>query len=379
MPAAAGEGRGQGGDVPVWRRHERVLVWGIVSWSLLGVILLALACFWLLGLLDAFVIPAVVGTVVAIAVNPVVARLRRWRVPRPVGATVVTLSVTGLLIALCWGVLGVLVDRAPEFIEAFYEGIADLARMLDAPAAGAWAVESAQHAQAQVEDLLVTGVLPLVGQGLMAGVGLAISVFIMLSFMWLLLWDGPHVRRWVEKLSRLSPQGARRLTGASIAVIRRYLVGMTIVAAINFIIGAASALVAGVDLWLGIAIIVFLGTYVPYLGGIAAGVVSVLVALGFGGVDAGVIVLVGVLLINVLVQPWAQTFAVGATLRLRSLAVFSLAMLGLLLAGAIGGAAAAPLARLVLDVRDVVREDRAAARRDEAADDPSAEAATPGG
>ncbi len=103
-----------------------------------------------------------------------------------------------------------------------------------------------------------------------------------------------------------------------------------------------------------------------------AGVVSVLVALGFGGVDAGVIVLVGVLLINVLVQPWAQTFAVGATLRLRPLAVFSLAMLGLLLGGAIGGAAAAPPARLVLDVRDVVRGDRAEARRDAAFEDAQA-------
>jgi hypothetical protein len=51
------------------------------------------------------------------------------------------------------------------------------------------------------------------------------------------------------------------------------------------------------------------------------------------------------------------TFAVGATLRLRALAVFSPAMLGLLVGGAIGGAAAAPLARLVLDARDVVRED----------------------
>jgi hypothetical protein len=56
-----------------------------------------------------------------------------------------------------------------------------------------------------------------------------------------------------------------------------------------------------------------------------------------------------------------QTFAVGAVLRLRPSAVFALAMLGILLGGAIGGAAAAPLARLVLDARDVVREDRAGA------------------
>ena len=374
MPAESDRDRGHSGGVPGWQRHERLITWGLVSWSLLGLLLLALAALWLFGALDAFLIPALVGTVLAVALNPVVALLQRWRVPRAAGSALVALTVTGLLVALCWAVLGVLIDRAPEFIAAFYEGIADVARLLDAPTAGVWAAESAQRAEAHLQEFLVTGVLPLVGQGLVAGAGLVVSVFITLSFLWLLLWDGPHVRRWVERLSGLSPQGARRLTGASIAVVRRHLVGMTVVAGINFVIAAASALVAGVDLWLGIAVIVFLGTYVPYLGGIAAGVVSVIVALGFGGVDAGVVVLVGVLLINVVVQPWAQTFAVGATLRLRSLAVFSLAMLGLLIGGALGGAAAAPLARLVLDAREVVREDRAAAGRSAAVDDPQADA-----
>ena len=364
-------------SVPAWRQPERIRVWGVVSWSLLGVILLALASLWLFDTLGSLIVPVIVATVLAIALSPVVALLARRRVPRAIGALLVFAAVTGLLGVLTWAVLGVLVERAPEFIDAFYDGIAELARMLDAPAAGVWAVEGAQQAEARLHDFLVTGVLPIVGQGLMAGAGLVVAVFLMLFFLYFLLWDGPLLRRWLERLSGLSPDGAHRLTGAAISVTRRYLVGMTIVAGINFVIGAAFSIGAGLDVWLGIAILLFLGTYVPYLGGIAAGVVSVLVALGTGGVDAAVIVLVGVLVINLLVQSNVQTFAVGATLRLRPSAVFTLAMLGILVAGAFGGAVAAPLARLLLDAREIVREDRVDAEPVGAVEDLRAEAGMP--
>jgi putative heme transporter len=358
-------------SVPGWQQPERIRAWGMVSWAALGVILLALASFWLLGTLDGLIIPVIVATVLAVVFNPVVARLQRWHIPRMVGALLVFLVATGMVVALVWAVLGIAIERAPEFIDAFYKGIADLARMLDAPAAGVWATASAQHAEARAQDFLLTGVLPLVGQGVMAGVGMVMAVIIVLFFLFFLLWDGPLLRRGVEKLSGLSPDGAHRLTGAMISVTRRYMVGMTIVAGINFVIGAGFSIAAGLDVWLGIALILFLGTYVPYLGGIAAGVVSVLVALGMGGPDAALIVLVGVLLINVFVQSNVQTFAVGAVLRLRPSAVFALAMLGILLGGAIGGAAAAPLARLVLDARAVVREDRAETEADESGAGPT--------
>ena len=351
-------------ELPSWRQPEKIRIWGIVSWSLLGVVVLTLASLWLLGTLSGFVIPALLGIVLAIALNPVVGLLQRWHIPRSIGSLLVTLGVLGLVGVLAWAILGVLVDRAPEFIDAFYDGLVELASMTDSSATGAWAAESAQRAEAGAQDFLVTGVLPLVGEGVLAGAGLVFAVFTMFLFTYFLLWDGPLVRRWVEKLSGLSPDGARQLTGTMIFTTRRYLLGMTIVAALNFVIGAAFSIGAGVELWLGIAVILFLGTYVPYLGGVVSGVVSVLVALGMGGGDAALIVLIGVLVINLLVQPNVQTFAVGATLRLRPLAVFSLAMLGILVGGAIGGAAAAPLARLVMDGRTIVRDDRMTAVSD---------------
>ena len=344
--------------LPSWRQPERIRVWGIVSWSFLGVLLLALASLWLLGTLSGFIVPALIGTVLAIALNPLVGLLLRGHIPRSIGSLLVALGALGVIGIIAWSILTVLVDKAPEFIDAFYDGLVELATATGSSSAGEWAAESAKQAESEIQDFLITGVLPLVGEGVMAGAGLVFSVFTMFLFAYFLMWDGPLVRRWVEKLSGLSPDAAHELTGTMISTTRRYLLGMTIVALINAVIGAVFSIAAGVELWLGIAVILFLGTYVPYLGGVVSGVVAVLVAIGLGGLDAGLIVFVGVLLINLLVQPNVQTFAVGATLRLRPLAVFSLAMLGILIGGAIGGAAAAPLARLVMDGRVIVRDDR---------------------
>jgi len=358
MPSGSDEIKMPDEGLPSWRQPERIRVWGIVSWSILGLLVLALASLWLLGTLSGFLVPALIGTALAIALNPAVGLLQRGHIPRSVGSLLVTTGALGLVGLVAWSILSVLVDKAPEFVDAFYDGLVALASETGSSAAGEWAAEAAQQAEAKVQDLLITGVLPHVGGAVVAGAGLVFAVFTMFLFTYFLLWDGPLARRWVEKLSGLSPDAAHELTGTLIFTTRRYLLGMTIVAALNFVVGAAFSIGAGVGLWLGIAVVLFLGTYVPYLGGILSGVVAVLVAIGMAGFDAGVIVLVGVLVINLLVQPSVQTFAVGATLRLRPLAVFSLVMLGILIAGAIGGAAAAPLARLEMDGRAIVRDDR---------------------
>ena len=52
-------------------------------------------------------------------------------------------------------------------------------------------------------------------------------------------------------------------------------------------------------------------------------------------------------------------FFIGGALRLPVTAVFVLTMAGATLAGLFGAAAAAPLARLVIDARDIIREHRA--------------------
>ena len=68
-------------------------------------------------------------------------------------------------------------------------------------------------------------------------------------------------------------------------------------------------------------------------------------------------------------------FFIGGALRLPVTAVFVLTMAGAAVAGLFGAAAAAPLARLVIDARDIIREHGAA---EAAAADGDAEGGPPG-
>ena len=103
---------------------------------------------------------------------------------------------------------------------------------------------------------------------------------------------------------------------------------------------------------------IFIGNYIPYIGGLVAGVFAVLLTLGDLGVGPAIAVLIAIV-IGFFAGSHIGAFFIGGALRLPVTAVFVLTMAGATLAGLFGAAAAAPLARLVIDARDIIREHRA--------------------
>jgi putative heme transporter len=127
------------------------------------------------------------------------------------------------------------------------------------------------------------------------------------------------------------------------------------VAAFNAVVVGVGALVLDVPLAGTIALITFLGAYVPYLGAWGAGAFAVLVALGGAGTDAAVGMVVIQLLANGLLQQLVQPIAYGAALGIHPLAVLVVTIAGGALFGAVGLILAAPLTsaatRIAGDVR----------------------------
>jgi predicted PurR-regulated permease PerM len=104
-----------------------------------------------------------------------------------------------------------------------------------------------------------------------------------------------------------------------------------------------------------IAIVTFLGAYIPYLGAWGAGAFSVLIALGGAGTDAAAGMIVIQLLANGLLQQMVQPIAYGAALGIHPLAVLIVTIGGGALFGAVGLILAAPLTsavtRIAADLR----------------------------
>jgi predicted PurR-regulated permease PerM len=104
-----------------------------------------------------------------------------------------------------------------------------------------------------------------------------------------------------------------------------------------------------------IAVVTFLGAYIPYLGAWGAGAFAVLVALGGAGTEAAIGMAVIQLLANGILQQMIQPIAYGAALGIHPLAVLVVTIAGGALFGAVGLILAAPLTaavtRIAADVR----------------------------
>ena len=172
---------------------------------------------------------------------------------------------------------------------------------------------------------------------------LAFFLALTLLSLFFLLKDGPQLRSWAEGHMRVPRDVAHQIMGRVIGSMRGYFLGVTIVAAFNAVVVGGGALILGVPAVGTIAMVTFLGAYIPYLGAWSAGAFSVLMALGGAGTDAALGMIVVQLLANGLLQQMVQPIAMGATLGIHPLAVLIVTIAGGALFGAAGLILAAPL------------------------------------
>jgi predicted PurR-regulated permease PerM len=200
--------------------------------------------------------------------------------------------------------------------------------------------------------------------GIAKGVGELASFAAFLAFtvlsLFFLLKDGPTLRRWGERHSGIPPAAARIITGATLHALRGYFTGVTIVAAFSAVIVGAGAVLIGVPLAGTIAIVTFLGGYVPYFGAWTAGAFAVLVALGGQGPEGAIAMAIVALLANGALQQMVQPLAMGAALGIHPLAVLILTIGGGALFGMIGLVLAAPVASAIVRITADLARARAA-------------------
>jgi predicted PurR-regulated permease PerM len=199
--------------------------------------------------------------------------------------------------------------------------------------------------------------------GLAEGISGLTSLVFGLSFtvfsLFFLLKDGPSMRSWVNQRMDVPLPVAETITGGVINSLRRYFLGVTIVAGFNAVVVGLGALALGVPLAGTIAVVVFVTAYIPFIGAVISGAFAVLTALGAEGTETAVIMLVIVILANGLLQNIVQPIAFGATLGLNPLVVLVVTIGAGCLFGMVGLVLAAPLVSAAVHIsRDLERARR---------------------
>jgi putative heme transporter len=341
---------------PPWLRDL-----GLTAWLAVGVTLLVVGAVWLLTLTQTIVAPVITAAVVAAVASPLVAWLERRGMGRGLGTALLMLG----LVALAAGVVFVVLAGITSEIDGIGAQLADakdtLARWLNDLGVDRDTAQSTQSEASSTATAAVSTLLAGVGAGLKGLSSLVVFLSLTALSLFFLLKDGHDIRRWAERHMRVPPAVAHQMTGRVLQSLRGYFLGVTLVAAFNAIVVGVGALLLGVPLAGTIAVVTFLGAYVPYLGAWTAGAFSVLMALGGSGTDAAAGMIVVQLLANGLLQQMVQPIAYGAALGIHPLAVLIVTIAGGGLFGAVGLILAAPLTSAITRIAGDLSRNRAAA------------------
>lgn len=274
---------------------------------------------------------------------PAVDWLRRHGVPRGVGAALVLVAIIALAFGVGLIVLTGIGSQADGISARLREGAAEVE---------AWArdlgVSASKAAGANADASAgVSEAFHALTRGLLGGIERLASLAVFLSFtalsLFFLLKDAETIGGFVERHLGVPVSVARSVLSRVAGSMRGYFLGVTIVAIWSALIVGAGALLLDVPLAGTIAVVTFLGGYIPYLGAWTAGFFAVLIALGANGTETAVALGIVVLLANGVLQQLVQPIAYGATLKLHPLAVLVVTIAGGCLFGTVGLVLAAPL------------------------------------
>jgi putative heme transporter len=366
---AAGAGPVLGpGDVAAldsyFRARPAIRDLGRTSWLLLGAVGLFAVLVWALGKMSGIVTPVLAGFIVACVASPLVARFERRGLKRGWGAVIVLLVLLALGILIGVLVIGGIAAQSGEISNQAGSAL-DKARswLTSVGVDQSGASQAADGTSAAVSSARSTFIHGIVGavQGIAS---LAFFLSFCLFSIFFLLKDGPKLREWVNERMGAPLPVARVVTGDVVESMRRYFLGVTIVAAFNGVVVGLGAWALGVPLAGTIAVVTFVTAYIPFIGAFVAGAFAVVLALGAKGAAIALVMLVIVLLANGLLQNIVQPIAFGATLNLHPLVTLVVTIGAGALFGMAGLILAAPLTSAI---SHIVRE-LAAARTAAVAD-----------
>ena len=181
------------------------------------------------------------------------------------------------------------------------------------------------------------------------------------------------MRRFINRNMGVALAVAETITANVIQSLRRYFLGVSIVAAFNAVVVGLAAVLLDVPLAGTIAVVTFVLAFIPFIGAFVSGAFAVMLTLSSQGTTAALIMLVVVILANGLLQNIVQPIAFGATLGLNPLVVLIVTIGFGSLFGMLGMVLAAPLTSAALHISRGARTGEGRTKQSSGRPDPSRE------
>jgi len=310
----------------------------------------------LLWYLQVIVLPAIIALTLAPALTPLVGWLRRLGLGRAapgVGLVVGILVLVGLISIITISVA----QEYDELATAVQQGVDDLTGWLqDGPLNLSFGADqdlgaSLESAWGEASGYLVSGVRS--GVSVIAGLVLAIALLYFVLRDGRSLWQGI-----VRSFSLESQPGVDRAGRHAWEVLGGYIRGTALIAAIDATLIGLGLWILGVPLTFALTVLIFLGSFVPFVGATIAGMVAVLVALADGGVTTALIALGIVLGVQFVEGNFLQPIIQSRTVDLHPAVILLAVAAGGTLFGIVGVYLAVPMTAVAFAVVKSLRAER---------------------
>ncbi len=335
--------RTQGPRVVIPAGLERATQW---SWRLLLIAAAIAVGLFVVVQLSFLIIPLFVAVLLAALAAPVSMGLRKLRFPRWL-ATVTTLIVFLVVVGGLFYLVINEVIRGWESLQArtvlayddFVQYLLDSPLRVTEAQLNEWVTALATEFNIN-SSWVLSGALSVtssVGSWLI-GAGIAIFALIFFIHDGSRIWE--YVVSWFPKLARPAILGASRSGWSTLIEFVKVQILVAFVDALGIGLGA---FFLGLPLVIPIAVAVFLGAFVPIVGGTVAAALAILVALVYEGPVTALIMLIIVLAVQQLEGQILQPLIMGPALRIHPLAVVLSIAAGGYLAGIAGVLFAVPV------------------------------------
>ncbi|MFB7596020.1 AI-2E family transporter, partial [Streptomyces sp. NPDC056160] len=327
----------------------RVLVLAGTVWVLMRVI----------SAVQLVVLAFVAALLITALLQPTVARLRRYGLPR--GPATALTAILGFVIMglIGWFVTWQVMENIDNLSNQIQAGIDDLRK---------WLLNSPFHVTDKQINQIAKSLREAIGantdqitsaglEGVTVIVEALTGILLTMFSTLFLLYDGRRIWEWTLKLV---PAAARPgVAGAGPRAWRTltaYVRGTVIVAMIDAIFIGLGIYFLNVPMAVPLAVFIFLFAFVPLVGAVVSGALAVVVALVTQGVFTAVMTLVVVLAVQQIEGHVLQPFILGRAVRVHPLAVVLSVAAGGMIAGIGGAVVAVPLVAVTNTVVGYLRQ-----------------------
>jgi predicted PurR-regulated permease PerM len=329
--------------VPDWLINAAAIAWRVLAAVALAAVLAYVA------LVEMFTVTASVllAVIMAATFAPFVLGLRNRGRSRTAAAGIVTLVAVLLVLGTLALITLALAPYVPEVADRVREGIATIRQELAGASVPQDALEAAQDASAQIEAAIGDAVGVLIGRLAQAATIGLLALFLTFFF----LQDGDKAWSWAFQAT--TGPARERIGSAGHDALERvggYLRGMGVLASIKAISDFVFLTLLGVPLAAPLAVLVFFGGFIPYVGGFITTTILILVTVSTQGLSAVVLLLIGITIVNVINGNILGPLIYGKTVSIHPALVLVSLPAGAAVAGIIGLFVAVPIVAIVLAV-----------------------------